>query len=128
MRRFKLLALMAAITVAGFPASLRAEQPLRERAVVEFSGAVKMYDVILNGRYLILHNDDKMAQGEPCLYVFRQSPGKADKLITAFHCRPIARERTDTFKVTFSRSNSPYDIPEVREIQFPGMTKAHQTP
>lgn len=123
-----LTAMIAVLLVGAFSAASLADEPLKERAVVEFEQNVKLHDVILRGSYVILHDDARMAQGEPCLYVYRYTEGKPDKLVASFHCRPVMREKTDTFKVMISRDNSAYGLPEVREIQFAGFAKAHQIP
>ena len=94
-----------------------------ERAVVEFTQTVKLLDVFLRGEYVVIHDDSKMAQGEPCLSVYRN--GDPDNLIIAFHCKPVARDKADQFTIRTSR-RAWFDLPEVLEIQFAGATTAHQ--
>jgi hypothetical protein len=96
-----------------------------ERAVVEFKETVKLLNVYLRGEYLIIHDDSKMAQGEPCFYVYSNTD--RDKLIIAFHCKPVERDKADHFILVTSRRNL-YDVPEVIEFQFAGANKAHQVP
>ena len=96
-----------------------------ERAVVEFKETVKLMNVFLKGEYLVVHDDSKMAEGAPCLYIYEH--GRQDKLVVAFHCTPVMRDKTDQFKIVASRRGW-FNIPEVLEIQFPGSTKAHQVP
>jgi hypothetical protein len=96
-----------------------------ERAVVEFKDTVRLLNVYLRGQYVILHDDSRMAQGEPCLSVY--SNKIPDKLIVAFHCRPVARDKADHFILRTSR-RSLLDVPEVLEIQFAGADTAHQVP
>jgi hypothetical protein len=93
-----------------------------ERAVVEFTETVKLLDVFLRGEYLVIHDDSKMAQGEPCLKVYRN--GDPDNLIIAFHCKAIARDKAEQFTIRTSR-RAWFDLPEVLEIQFAGSTTAH---
>jgi hypothetical protein len=102
--------------------------PNKERAVVEFTQQVKLLGVFLKGNYVVIHDDERMAQGEPCLYVYRLEGGNPGKLIVSFHCEPVARPASDNFTVLISRRTSIYDIPEVQEIQFPGSAKAHKVP
>ncbi|MCI0487588.1 MAG: hypothetical protein L0229_13435 [Blastocatellia bacterium] len=106
----------------------KAEVRSDERAVVEFTQTVKLLDVFLTGRYLVLHDDARMAEGEACLYVYRQSPGEPDQLVVSFHCRPVQRARADRFKILASPVSPSISVLEVREIQFAGATKAHQIP
>jgi hypothetical protein len=94
-----------------------------ERAVVEFKETVKLFNVLLKGEYIIVHDDSRMAQGMPCLSVYSNS--KPDKLVVAFHCKPVARDKADHFKVIASRRTW-FEVPEVFEIQFQGATKGHQ--
>jgi hypothetical protein len=94
-----------------------------ERAVVEFNEAVKLKDVILRGEYLVLHDDSKMAQGEPCLYVFRLRSNEPNKLVVSFHCQRVKRTAVDRFTVVVSRAT--FGIPDIREIQFAESEYAH---
>ncbi|MCI0391432.1 MAG: hypothetical protein MOB07_22045 [Acidobacteria bacterium] len=106
----------------------RAETPQREEAVVEFTETVKLQDVLLRGQYLIYHDDTKMAQGEPCLYIYTMKAGKRDKLVASFHCEPVERAKVTQFTITLTPRTSIYAVREVREIQFAGMSKAHRVP
>ncbi len=103
----------------------RVQAATNERAVVEFTQTVKLLNVFLRGEYLIIHDDSKMAQGEPCLYVY--SNEDPDKLIIAFHCKQVARDKADHFTIRASR-RAWFDLPEVLEIQFAGATTAHRVP
>lgn len=119
----------ALVSLASSPATAgNAKASNGETAVVEFTRTVKLMDVLLKGTYLVVHDDSRMAQGEACLYVYRPKEGKPDRLVVAYHCRPIEREPVRDFKVILSRVSTPYEIPEVLEIQFPGFSKAHRTP
>jgi hypothetical protein len=121
---------LGAAIIAGSAIALRAEARVyeNERAVVVFNEKVKLLDVFLYGQYLFVHDDAKMAEGQPCLYVYQQNKGEQDRLIVSFHCIPVVRKRVDTFRVIVSSRNTPYDVNEVEEIQFPGAEKAHQVP
>jgi hypothetical protein len=103
----------------------RAQASTTERAVVSFAQPVKLLNVILRGDYVIIHDDSRMAEGEPCLYVY--SNQEPDKLIVSFHCTPATRDKADHFLIRTSRG-SWFELPEVREIQFAGSTTAHRVP
>ena len=103
----------------------RAQASANERAVVSFSQPVKLLNVILRGDYLIIHDDSRMAQGEPCLYIYNNQ--EPDKLVVAFHCTPATRDKADHFIIRTSRG-AWFELPEVREIQFAGSTTAHRVP
>jgi hypothetical protein len=96
-----------------------------DRAVVEFKDTVRLLNVFLKGRYAVVHDDSRMAQGAPCLSVYSiKDPGN---LIVAFHCTPVERDKTEHFTVRTSR-RSLLDVPEVLEIQFAGDNTAHRVP
>ena len=129
MRHLILIALIGIIIPAGALApNGKAAAGSEERAIVEFTQTVKLMDVFLTGKYLIVHDDAKMAGGEACLYVYRQTPGQPDQLVVSFHCRPVQRARAERFKVVASPISASISVPEVREIQFAGAIKAHQIP
>ena len=131
MRRFFLTVIItagAALLAGTFMSYSKADTHPEERAVVEFTRTVKLKDVFLRGQYLIVHDDSRMAQGDACLYIYRQFLDKPDQLVISFHCRPVQRARVDKFKVTVSSLSPSLVVPEVREIQFAGADKAHQVP
>ena len=101
----------------------RVQASTTERAVVEFTQTVKLLDVFLRGAYVVVHDDSKMAQGEPCFSIYRKDA--PDSLVVAFHCKQVARYKADSFTIRTSR-RAWFDLPEVLEIQFAGATTAHQ--
>jgi hypothetical protein len=112
------------ITIGVLAVVANAETPKQERATVEFTETVKLLDVFLKGEYLIVHDEDRMAKGEDCTYVYDY----AGKLAVSFHCTPVERPKSKSFRVVISKANLPYGPAEVREIQFPGSTEAHRVP
>lgn len=119
--------LAAAIVVA---VSAKAENaPKRESAIVEFTNTVKLVDVLLRGQYLIVHDEERMAKGEACTYVYRGTAEKVDKLVTSFHCIHMDRAKTDNLKITFTNyGGKPFETPEILEIQFAGSADGHRVP
>jgi hypothetical protein len=70
-----------------------------------------------------------MARGEACSYVYEWIDGKQGKLVTSFHCSPIARERAETFVIKSNRLGAAFnDLVEVAEYQFAGSTEGHRIP
>jgi hypothetical protein len=102
--------------------------PRRESAVVEFSQTVKLGGVLLRGEYLIVHDEERMARGEACTYIYQGRQIDEAKLITSFHCIHVNREMTTAFKTTFAPRLSAYQVPEVTEIQFAGSKDGHKVP
>jgi hypothetical protein len=121
------VAILGALAFSSGPLFMgsRTQAATSERATVEFTQPVKLLNVFLRGAYTIIHDDSKMAQGEPCFSIY--SNEEPDKLVIAFHCQQIARERVERFTVRTSRSTW-FDLPEVHEIQFAGSTTAHRIP
>ena len=99
-------------------------KPVKETAVVEFNELYRLKGVFLRGRYLVVHDEEKMAKGEDCTWIYDAK----GKLVTSFHCTPIERPITDKFKVLVSRRAHATDVPEVLEIQFPLSFEGHQVP
>lgn len=100
----------------------------RETAVVEFAQTVKLGGALLRGEYLMVHDEERMARGEACTYVYHGRQIDETKLVTSFHCVHVDREATAAFKVTFVRRPTSFEIPEIREIQFAGSRDGHRVP
>ena len=125
MKRNILFVLIAGLLFGGaFAARGSADAPKNERALVRFNDTVKLKNVFLRGEYLFVHDADKMAKGEDCTWIY----DKDGNVVTSFHCTPVERPLTTTFKVIVYRPNTAFQISEVREIQFPGSTEGHQVP
>lgn len=115
--------LAALVTVIGVAAA-RTNLTPKERATVEFTQTVKLGDALLKGNYYIVHDEERMAKGEDCTYVY----DSAWKLVVSFHCIPVERPKAQSFKIVTSRANLAYGPSEVVEIQFAGSTEAHRVP
>ena len=122
------LLVVAFAFVIALPAKGMTNNPQREEAVVEFTELVKLQGALLRGQYLIYHDDAKMAEGKPCLYIYTMKAGKRDQLVVAVHCEPVERKPAKEFTVLLTPRNSAYTVREVREIQFAGVARAHRIP
>lgn len=109
---------------------IKPQQPEIQKAVVEFTEPIKLLGAVLKGDYLFLHDEAKMARGEPCTWVYaRGDTGKFDKLVVSFHCIPVTREEpSEQFKVIISATNPAIGLPEVLEYRFAGSTEGHKVP
>jgi hypothetical protein len=112
------------ITIGVFAVPANTEPEKQERANVEFTETVRLLGVFLKGEYLVVHDEDRMAKGEDCTYVY----DKSGKFVVSFHCIPVERPKAKSFRMVTSRANLAYGPAEIREIQFPGSTEAHQVP
>src|SRR5580765_7143083 len=130
MKRFVLISLMmlGALAVSGglWPSARGKAAPHRTSAVVEFTQTVRLHDVLLRGQYLIVHDEELMARGEPCTYIFHGDRADPAKLVISFHCIPVERDKAEGFKVIVSKPAGA--MPEVKEFQFAGSTEGHQVP
>ncbi len=130
MRRL-IYALLASALVAAVVVVVSAndkETVKKESAVVEFTNTVKLGGVLLRGQYLIVHDEERMANGEACTYVYSGKKEIADKLVTSFHCIHMDRARTEKLKISFVNYGKAYEVPEIKEIQFAGSSDGHRVP
>ena len=129
-RLFVFISVLATLALSAMPlplTSTAAGAGHKERAIVEFTEQVKVLNVVLKGKYLIVHDDDKMARGEGCTYIYETQHGAPGKLIVSFHCTPIVRQKASVF--TFRTAMSQYwNMRELREFQFAGSIESHMVP
>ncbi len=106
----------------------KAETPRRQQAIVEITEPVKLLGVILKGNYLFVHDEEKMAQGAPCSYIYSLRDGKPDKLVASYHCVHMNRQTAGSFILRLSHRISPTSLREVEEFQFAGTGDGHRIP
>ncbi|MDX2041416.1 MAG: hypothetical protein SF097_09210 [Acidobacteriota bacterium] len=129
MRRLLIAILVGAMAAAIAVAVSAGNAPKKESAVVEFANTVKLTNVLLRGQYLIVHDEERMAKGEACTYVYKGKIENADKLVTSFHCTHMDRVKTDKIRISYSSyGGKPYETPEIVEIQFANSADGHRVP
>jgi hypothetical protein len=111
------------ITVGVFTAQANSEAKKNDRATVEFTQTVKLLNVFLKGEYTVVHDEDRMAKGEDCTYVYDAT----GKLIVSFHCTPVERKKAESFRIVTARLD-PSGLSQITEIQFAGSTEGHLVP
>lgn len=122
MKRYLLTTLIVLALGAGIGiAQKKAEAVSIEKARVEFTEPLKLLNVILRGQYLFVHDEDKMAKGEDCTYVY----DSAGKLVVSFHCEPVQRDKATQFKVLVTTRGG---LAEIDEYQFAGSVEGHRVP
>jgi hypothetical protein len=136
MRRVLLISLIFAATtmmISALGSLATAGPPGKEMAVVDIPDKTKLLKATLQGKYILVHNDEKMARGEPCFYVYEYSQDaagqpelKADKLIVSFHCEPVQHEKASHIVLTYGMIAG--GLFELREIQFAGSAEGHRVP
>jgi len=110
----------------SFAPTGKAKTSTKQSVVVEFPEKVKLLDVFLKGEYVFVHDEEKMARGEDCTYVYTSVSGQPGSLVASFHCRPTQRKRADHFTIVTTRLLP--DLFELQEYQFAGSTEGHQVP
>jgi hypothetical protein len=97
--------------------------PGQNRVWAQFRQPVLFADRLLpEGNYLVVHDDEKSAMGEPCLYVYGEN-NPTEPLI-AVHC--IRRDQSVSERVKIVWGNTRGDnLREFGYIQFPGEAFAH---
>jgi hypothetical protein len=115
-----------AAAVAVLIPQLVEPRPARETLTVRFMKPVKVGDRILFGKYVIEHDNNRMARGAPCTYIY-----PADDLrlpAVAFRCKHLHRPQADRASVTLRPLGEANGMQEFREFQFAGEAGAHGVP
>lgn len=97
--------------------------PVRQLTDIWFKQPVKFGNKILQGHYVIEHDNDRMAKGDPCTHIYafddRTTP------VVTFHCTHIERPRaSENTAVIITKG----DWKVMTEFQFAGETAAHGVP
>lgn len=114
---------MAVATVAAIEPNMAP----RRQGIAFFLRPTQIAGQIVIGKALIVHDDAKMARGEPCTTIYRYGNNGAEELVS-FMCKPEARPLVDKLTVTCKRNlfNQMTDV--LREFQFAGEIEAHGVP
>ena len=100
----------------------------RQWAIVNFPDPVSVQGHLVMGPVLIVHDEEKMARGEPCstFYRFDPSRGPRDEIVS-FHCTPVQRPIASS--TTFVVNNGPdTSCKRLVEYQLAGESEAHAIP
>lgn len=92
---------------------------------VVFRDPVRVANTVLMGRYVIEHDDERMARGEPCTYVYEADDLRAP--VVTFHCEHLERPAAGTATILLGPSINP-SIKTLKEFQFGGETASHGVP
>ena len=124
-----LIAFIGALTVSNVmvpSVSNAANAAKKERAVMSFSEPIRLMGAELKGEYLFVHNDEAMARGEACTYVYKGTAENVNNLVISFHCMPMAAPRARYFRVRAGLNMSGQY--EITEYQFAGSSEVHLVP
>ena len=100
--------------------------PERQIAVVWFKNPVLVGEHILLGKYIIEHDNERMAKGLPCTHIYAAS--KPQVPVVKFHCVHLEGNPTDRDLVTLNPTGDPSIPAKFASFQFKGDTAAHGMP
>jgi hypothetical protein len=106
--------------------STAANDGQKRSAVAQFDNPVTVHGVVLQGKYLFVHDDAAMARGDACTYIYKGQAEVRDKLVVSFHCIHVERARSKHF-IWRTREKVP-GIVTLEEFQFSGETAGHGVP
>ena len=115
--------IVAALVIAPLAAAV--PETAVQTTVVTFRDPVRVGDRILLGRYVIEHDNHRMARGEPCTHIYDASDPRLP--VVAFHCTHLTRPVRSADTVYLRRSGT-YPLQELRDFQFAGESSSHGVP
>src|SRR5579872_7134194 len=75
--------------------------PRYQSAIVSFEHPTWVTNQLLVGTYVIVHDEDKMARGEPCTTIYRVGSSRNPlEEVVSFHCIPRKRLMVSSFTTT----------------------------
>jgi len=111
------------------------DAPKKELAVVDLTDKTKFAKEILQGKYLFVHDEEGMAKGRPCFFVYKYAADAAGKpdllkenLVLSFHCQHVEHAKAAQIVLTYAMVPDMPDVFEIREVQFAGSTAGHRVP
>ena len=110
------------VAMAGL--GLVSPQPVKYIDAV-FRDPVRVANTVLMGRYVIEHDDARMARGEPCTYIYEADDLRAP--VVTFHCEHLERPAADAATLVLGTSINPA-VKTLKEFQFGGETASHGVP
>jgi hypothetical protein len=114
-------------TVASAQALLQPEKRARvEEIVVTFRDPVLVGDRILMGKYVIEHDNGRMARGRPCTHIYAYDDRRLP--VVAFHCRHLNRPHSAAPTVTLLSLHDSSGLRRLTEFQFRGEAAGHGVP
>ena len=97
--------------------------PVRQLTEVWFMRPTFVGRNILQGRYVIEHDNDRMARGEPCTHIY--AFGDRTEPVVTFHCTHLERDRPANNIAVLETKG---DMLTLTEFQFAGEHASHGVP
>jgi hypothetical protein len=122
------LTLLAAVFPAALTLDAAIVRPRQQTSIIRFERPTWVAKELLIGSYMIVHDDARMARGEPCTAIYRLGGSiSAENEVVAFHCIPRERKLANTFQMTVDSSLVP-GTDTLVEYQFAGDSEGHGVP
>jgi hypothetical protein len=113
--------------VTAVAVSRTAADPAVKWASINLTDTTLIAGAFVSGPVVFVHDDARMAAGEPCTSVHRFIPGKGvGEELVAFHCKPRWGQAPKRF--TQAVTNTPDGLRVMTEYQFAGDGEAHAIP
>ena len=120
--------LVVGIFSVGGVASRGGSAGSRSWTVVNLADPVIVVDQLMMGPVLIVHDDQKMEQGEACTTFYRFDPARGpQEELVSFHCTPVQRTVAATTVLTVSNKIE-VGCKRLIEYQIAGESEAHAIP
>jgi hypothetical protein len=114
---------------AGAVTTSAGAAPKRQSAVIYLTEPTLVGSTIVQGPVLFVHDEERMARGEPCttIRLFEPGHGPTESLVS-FHCIPTRRPTARAFTVrTRPNTTDGYGC-VLTEFQFAGESEGHGVP
>jgi hypothetical protein len=103
--------------------------PARQSFDVWFKRPTMVGRSVLQGRFIVEHDNDRMARGEPCTHIYAfddYNKGDTSKPYATFHCTHLERDRAQTNIVVLESMANGWQ--RLVEFQFTGEAASHGYP
>jgi hypothetical protein len=113
------------------PTLARTAKPPVQASRITFAQVTRVCGHYLSGTYVVVHDDTKMARGEPCTTFYRLNSDTDAEAVVSFHCLP--RQRDVVSSTTITTTPTPGTTTATRtvdlvEYQIAGDSEAHGVP
>lgn len=109
------------------PACCPPHASAKQWSIANFLDPIMVNRTLVQGPVIVVHDDEKMARGEPCTTFYRFDPAEGQKeALVSFHCKP--RRVKAVSSTTFTTATTDLGIKRLIEYQIAGDSEAHGVP
>ena len=103
--------------------------PRRQSAVIYLNEPTLVGSTIVQGPVLFVHDEERMARGEPCTTIRLFEPGNGPtESLASFHCIPTRRPTARAFTISTRPNTADGFGCVLTEYQFAGDSEGHGVP